>query len=86
VTDIPPVFDDGSQVEIEVEPDDPPSSGEWVDSHTAIETALNDPDELAASEFLGEAIDPDDDEDNGSQWGTVQDPAMTAADFDELAP
>jgi hypothetical protein len=56
-------FDDGSIVEIECEPDDPPRSGEWVDSHDALENPTND--ELHEGEHHGREIDIDDDEDNG---------------------
>lgn len=56
-----PVFHDGSEIEHETEPDDPPSSGVWVDSPTAEPTA----EELAEGQRQGREIDPDDDEDNG---------------------
>jgi hypothetical protein len=56
-----PVFDDGSAVETETEPDDPPRSGVWVNSPTADPT----PEELAEGERQGREIDRDDDEDNG---------------------
>lgn len=78
------VFDDGSEVEYEAPVDDPPS-GEYVDSHDVIADALRDPDQVAAGEFLGLAIDPDDDTDNGSQWGTPENPTMTQEDFEALS-
>lgn len=57
------VFNDGSEVEVVCEPDDPPSSGEWVDSEDLIQNPT--PEELAMGEVMGQAIDVDDDEDNG---------------------
>jgi hypothetical protein len=58
-----PVYDDGSEVEIVTEADDPPSSGEWVDSEDIIHDPT--PEELAAGKLMGELVDPDNDEDNG---------------------
>ena len=55
------VYDDGSTIEVETDPDDPPSSGVWVESPTASPT----PEELAEGERQGREIDIDDDEDNG---------------------
>lgn len=55
------VYDDGSTIEVETDPDDPPSSGVWVDSPTAEPTS----EELAEGERQGREIDIDDDEDNG---------------------
>jgi hypothetical protein len=55
------VYDDGSETEIETDPDEPPRSGVFVD-HDDLEP---DDDELAEGERLGLEIDPDDDEDNG---------------------
>jgi len=75
-------FDDGSEVEIECEEEDPPRSGEWVDSESLFDEMTEE--ETEAGEFLGKVIDPDDDEDSGEQWGTVENPTMTAEDFAEL--
>jgi hypothetical protein len=74
-----PVFDDGSQVVFVTPEEDPPRSGEWVDQEDMILTPTDD--EVAAGEFLGQAIDIDDDEDNGSQWGTIENPTMHPEDF-----
>ena len=78
-----PVFDDGSDVEIVTDEEEPPRSQVWNDSEEFFENITEE--EMAAGEFLGKANDPDDDEDNGSQWGTVENPAMTAEDFEELS-
>jgi hypothetical protein len=56
-------YDDGSEVEIEVEPEDPPRSGEWVDHEEFFESPTDE--ELAEGERLGQEIDVDDDEDSG---------------------
>jgi hypothetical protein len=58
-----PVYDDGSKVEIEIEPDDPPRSGEWADPEEIFETLTEDEYELG--QFLGETIDLNDHTDNG---------------------
>lgn len=55
------VFHDGSEIEVETEPDDPPRSGVWANSPTAHPS----PEELAVGERQGREIDLDDDEDNG---------------------
>jgi hypothetical protein len=75
-------YDDGSEVEIEVEEDDPPRNGRWRDSEDIIEHPTDD--ELAAGEFLGLAIDIGDDNDDGSQWGTIDRPTMRPEDFEAL--
>jgi hypothetical protein len=56
-------YDDGSAVEVEIEPEDPPSSGKWVDHEEFFEDPTDD--ELAEGERLGHEIDVDNDEDNG---------------------
>jgi hypothetical protein len=58
------VYDDGSEVEIEVDPEEPPDR--WVDSEEILQNPTRG--ELEAGEFLGQAIDVDDDDDNGLQW------------------
>lgn len=60
-------YDDGSEVEIETEPDDPPSSGVWVDPEEAIHNPTSE--EWVEGMRLGQAIDVDDDEDNGMPGG-----------------
>jgi len=72
------VYDDGSEVVIVTEEDDPPK-GPYVDSEEVIENMTGS--ELEAGEFLGAAIDPDDDEDDGSKWGTIENPTMRPEDF-----
>lgn len=62
----PMAYDDGSDVEIECEPEEPPQSGDWVDSEEMIHNPTDE--ELARGEFLGAAIDVDDDYDDGSKW------------------
>jgi len=57
------VFDDGSEVTIVVEPDDPPKNGIWVDHEEFFQTLT--PEELAEGKRLGETIDVDDDWDTG---------------------
>jgi hypothetical protein len=57
------VYDDGTEVEIETEPEDPPRSGEWVDPEEFFEHPTDE--ELAEGERLGREIDIDDDEDSG---------------------
>lgn len=59
------VYDDGSDVEIETEPEDPPRSGEWIDSE--IHLANPNDDELAMGKALGEGIIVEDDDDNGER-------------------
>lgn len=44
-------------------PDDPPRSGQWVDADDAIAEAAEE--EFDEGQRLGEAIDPDDDDDTG---------------------
>lgn len=78
------VYDDGSEVVHTVEPDDPIPDN-YVDPEEVIEEGLQDQVQVAAGEFLGLAIDPDDDEDNGSQWGTAHNPTMSPSDFEELS-
>jgi hypothetical protein len=56
-------YDDGSEIEVEVEPENPPRSGEWVDSEDFFVNPTVD--ELAEGYRLGRNIDVDDDEDNG---------------------
>jgi hypothetical protein len=56
-------YDDGSEVEVETEQDDPPSSGQWVDPEEFIHNPTDE--EVAEGERLGNEIDIDDDEDNG---------------------
>jgi hypothetical protein len=67
-------YNDGSNVELEVEPEDAGDDGDMV-----IETMTDD--EVAAGEFLGAAIDVADDSDDGSQWGTIENPTMRPEDF-----
>jgi hypothetical protein len=76
-------YNDGSEVLVNAEEEDPPKSGVWVDS----EDLITDPtdDELNAGEFLGQAIDVDDDEDDGSKWGTIDEPALTGEDMKALS-
>lgn len=57
------VFNDGSEIEVVCEPDDPPRSGEWVDSEEMIANPTEE--ELVLGEVVGQAIDVDNDEDNG---------------------
>jgi hypothetical protein len=59
-----PVYDDGSRTETVADEEDPPQSGEWVDSEQFFEDATDD--ELAMGRALGEGIDPDNDDDDGS--------------------
>jgi len=58
-----PVFDDGSDIQIVCESDDPPTSGQWADHEEffAAPTAA----ELLEGARLGLTIDIDDDGDNG---------------------
>lgn len=56
-------LDDGSEVEIVCERDDPPSSGEWVDHEKFYDDLTVT--EVTAGNHLGRTIDVDDDEDNG---------------------
>lgn len=56
-------YDDGSEIEVVTEPDDPPSSGEWIDSEEMIHNPTEE--EVSEGRRLGEVIDIDDDEDNG---------------------
>jgi hypothetical protein len=62
-TDDEYVFHDGSDVEIDAPADDPPRSGEWIDAEPAQEP-LTDA-EAALGAYVGDAIDINDDEDNG---------------------
>lgn len=48
---------------IELEPDEPPKSGEWVDVHDVLAEPTEE--EMAEGERQGQAIDPEDDDDNG---------------------
>lgn len=73
------VFDDGSDVVIVCDEDHDLPEG-FVD-HDELHATIP---EMEAGEFLGKVIDPDNDDDNGSQWGTVDNPTMTSADFVEL--
>jgi hypothetical protein len=73
------VYNDGTEVEVTLEPEDCPTGDDYVDSEDVI--AERSEDEEAAGEFLGAAIDIDDDEDDGSKWGTVEEPTMRAEDF-----
>lgn len=57
------VFDDGSEVEIVIEPDDPPKSGVWVDHEQFYDDMT--PEELAEGDRLGREIDVDNDWDTG---------------------
>lgn len=47
---------------VELPADEPPKDGTWVDFCDSDELS---PEEIEAGEALREAIDPDDDEDNG---------------------
>ncbi len=58
------VFDDGSDIEIEIEPDDPPRSGQWVDHEDFLGEGLTDA-EIEIGNVMGEIIDVDDDTDSG---------------------
>lgn len=64
-SDDDPVFDDGSEVEIVTPVDDPPRSGEWVDVEPS-SVPITDA-EAELGRYLGEAIDVDDDDDDGSE-------------------
>jgi hypothetical protein len=57
------VYDDGSEVEVRLPPEEPPKSGVWVESH--VNATDLDEDEIGRGNALGELIDVDDDEDNG---------------------
>jgi hypothetical protein len=46
-----------------VYPDEPPQSGEWVDTDEVIAAPTEE--ELAEGQRLGEEIDPEDDDDTG---------------------
>jgi hypothetical protein len=48
-----------------LEPDEPPSSGTWVDSHDVLGNLTQE--EIDAGQRLNELIDLDDDDDNGLQ-------------------
>jgi hypothetical protein len=56
-------YNDGSEVEIVCEPEDPPKSGVWVDGHVHADEM--DAEMIAKGNMLGEVIDIDDDDDNG---------------------
>lgn len=56
-------YDDGSEIQIVTDQDDPPSSGEWVDSEDAIHNPTDA--ELDAGQLMGELILIDNDRDNG---------------------
>jgi hypothetical protein len=56
--------DDFNTLNLTVYPDDPPKSGEWVDTDDAIAEPTEE--ELAEGQRLGELIDVDDDEDSGA--------------------
>lgn len=56
-------YENGTTDEIELEPDEPPKSGEWVDVHDVLANPTDE--EIEAGNAMGEAIDPDDDDDNG---------------------
>lgn len=60
-----PVFDDGSEVEVVTPEDDPPRSGEWVDVEPSAVPITEAEAELGR--YLGEAIDVDDDDDDGTE-------------------
>jgi hypothetical protein len=51
---------------VELESDQPPTSGTWLDPHDDV-LALITPDDIDAGERLHELIDPDDDDDSGLQ-------------------
>ena len=55
-------YDDGSEVDIVTDVEDPPRSGKWVDAEAFVPTD----DELEMGQLLGETIDVDDDDDNGA--------------------
>lgn len=57
-------YDDGSEVVIRVDPEDPPESGVWVDSEAFIEAPTED--EIAMGNLLGKETHTGDDEDNGA--------------------
>jgi hypothetical protein len=59
-----PVFDDGSDVEVVTPVEDPPRNGVWVDMEPS-SVPITDA-EAELGRYMGEAIDPDDDEDDGS--------------------
>jgi hypothetical protein len=58
-------YEDGTEVEIEADSEDPPQSGEWVDSEVHIANPTRD--ELAMGKVLGEQIIVEDDDDNGAR-------------------
>lgn len=47
----------------DLEPDEPPKSGQWIDVHDVLESPTEE--EIQEGLRQGETIDPEDDEDNG---------------------
>lgn len=56
-------YEAGTTDEVELEADEPPKSGEWVDVHDVLMNPTEE--EIAEGDRLGSTIDPEDDEDNG---------------------
>lgn len=56
-------YEHGTTDEVELEADEPPKSGEWVDVHDVLMSPTDE--EIEAGNRLGESIDPEDDDDNG---------------------
>jgi hypothetical protein len=56
-------YENGTTDETELEPDEPPKSGEWVDVHDVLSSLTEDEREQGLA--MGESIDPEDDTDNG---------------------
>jgi len=54
---------DDNTLNLTVFPDDPPSSGEWVDTDDALASLTDE--EAEEGRRMGEEIDPDDDDDTG---------------------
>lgn len=52
---------------IDLDPDEPPRSGTWLDSEDEVLANIT-ADEIAAGERLRELIDVDDDDDSGLQY------------------
>ena len=58
-------YEHGTTDEEELEPDEPPKSGEWVDVHDVLASPTVD--ETKAGNAMGQYIDTEDDEDNGER-------------------
>jgi hypothetical protein len=60
---LPPDDDLDDPMNLAVYPDEPPTSGDWVDTDDVIAEPTEE--ELAEGQRLGEEIDPDDDDSTG---------------------